>query len=443
MAVDNHFRLMTALEAEEELGKKYFYRQRTYRYNESGVLKAFKFRSRQCFLPHMLIAAYLEDLKEKLTSRFPHIEGYQVLYDETTRRVVIDGVFGRYIHADTDAETEEDLLVKFKNIVEWMAAQPPATKVDNNEVVAEFDGETSKQVDGMTGLSTVEESPFPTDIKYMRVTAPDVAGVEVKSFILISLPSVADFIGVRSDNFSRWVQQGGFNGFVVSAYPKQIQDTQNRVPWIKGSAKGAVSFMPLELIPEILIALRHSSISPSFPARAEQLYQLASSTLEAVGLAISGDKSKAAAELARVSEGLGITAADQVIEIFKRYESRPFQVETTRKFAAKVLAQEKDLPKITGEITIGVTGMYPNAWLAKGTTKKLPAKQRTSGREVMRTLDPGASVGMTFSESHYIKDSSNMEEVIKTGKQGKSFYDRLKSVGLLDDDPPEKIVKAV
>lgn len=50
----------------------------------------------------------------------------------------------------------------------------------------------------------------------------------------------------------------------------------------------------------------------------------------------------------------------------------------------------------------------------------------------MRTLHPEDSVCMTFGEKHYIKDP-NVREAVKTGKQGKEFYLRLKHVGLLDD----------
>jgi len=80
-----------------------------------------------------------------------------------------------------------------------------------------------------------------------------------------------------------------------------------------------------------------------------------------------------------------------------------------------------------------LAGMTPNAWKDYGKDQKLPYKHRVSSREVMRHTKPEESVGITFSESHYIKNHSDMEEVIETGLQGKLFYKRLKDVGLLDD----------
>ena len=50
----------------------------------------------------------------------------------------------------------------------------------------------------------------------------------------------------------------------------------------------------------------------------------------------------------------------------------------------------------------------------------------------MRQVSPGDGVGMVFGEKHYIKEPK-VNEAIKTGKQGKSFYERLKKVGLLEN----------
>jgi hypothetical protein len=90
----------------------------------------------------------------------------------------------------------------------------------------------------------------------------------------------------------------------------------------------------------------------------------------------------------------------------------------------------------TGKITLGVTGRTASDWQALGSSKNLPAKYRTTGREVMRQVSPADSVGLTFAESHYIR-VPEVKEAIETGKQGKSFYQRLKDVGLLEDVKPE------
>ena len=429
---ENVFHLMTAVEAETELGPKYFYRQRTYRLRDSKKLKAFNFRGQQCFMQSMLLGVYVHELELKIENLFPELHDYKVYYDHVTRRMVVDGLFGRYVAAEADKETEDDLLIKIKSIVEWMAlditAEAPeqAVKVVETELV---DKSVTTSVE--SDLST--DGIFPDEIQFVRVDSESIEGVAVKSYILLSLPSVAQFIGVKSDQFSEWVQQTTFADFIVSSHPSKIRGPEISGPFRKGFAKGYSPLMPLELVPELLVAFRQSGRKPEFPGRAEQLYMLARSTLEAVGLAISGNEDKAAAELARVSEGLGINAADQVIEIFKRYESRPFQVKTNLKFRGKVKEEGKDYKVVTGRITIGVTGKPASAWLAMGKIQALPAKLRTSGREVMRTISPENSVGVAFSESHYLRNSTNMDEVIKTGAQGKDFYKRLKDVGLLDE----------
>jgi hypothetical protein len=429
---------MTAVEAEAELGDKYFYRQKTYRYEKSKRLKAFKFRDQQCFMRTMLLSVYVDELEQKIKSQFPELKGYKAYFDLETHRMVIDGLFGRYVAVNSFKETEEDLLAKLRTVVEWMAvdgspdekdetpASVPTASVDVDKPVTPPEGSEEKGE-----LSTIDG--MPDEIQFVKIDTRVIEGVEVKSFILISLPSIAQFIGVRSDNFSRWIQQSTFSAYIVSTHGRQIHGTQNRGSWKKGYVQGLVPMLPLELIPELLVAFRNSGATPQYPARAEQLYNLARSTLEAVGLAVSGNKEFAATELAKIGQGLGISAADQVIGIFKQYESRPFQVETNLKFRGKVKRENKDFKIVTGSITLGVTGRPASYWLALGTIKKLPSKNRTSGREVMRTLSPADSVGVTFSESHYLKDSSNMGEVIKTGEQGKEFYQRLKDVGLLDD----------
>jgi hypothetical protein len=161
------------------------------------------------------------------------------------------------------------------------------------------------------------------------------------------------------------------------------------------------------------------------------LYSLAKTTLEAVGIAISGDKDKAAEELARVGQGLGLTAADQIIGVFKQYESRDFQVQTTKLFASKVKSLKMNYATTIGTLTLGITSKYPSQWQSLGASRRLPKTITSSGREVMRQLSPGDSVGMAFGEKHFINDPK-INEAIVTGKQGKDFYERLKKVGLLN-----------
>jgi hypothetical protein len=59
----------------------------------------------------------------------------------------------------------------------------------------------------------------------------------------------------------------------------------------------------------------------------------------------------------------------------------------------------------------------------------------------MRKISPGDGVGMTFGERHFIKQQDTTE-AIRTGKEGKNFYERLKIVGLLDDITPSAELNA-
>lgn len=449
MGITKKFRLISAVEAENDLGKKYFYRQKTYRYQEANRLRAFDYHGRQCFLPHKLIEPYIKDLDDKLKKQFPELKYSEVFYDDQTKRMIVDGIFGRYVEVNTDKENEEDLLRKIATLREWFMDHggiPEADIDDNNTSVEDkLDmgigsiqdtksiGIVKSTVKAKSSDSQVVIPELPEGIIFVRIDTPNVHGVNVKSMILISLPSIAKFIGIETHQLSEWVSKTTFADFILSIHHKQIHAPEISGAWKKGIENGLVPFLPFEMIPEFLVAFKQSGRTLSYPGRAEQLYQLAKGTLEAVGLSIAGDTTQAAKELAKVSEGLGISAADQVIEIFKRYESRPFQISTNKSFRGKVIKEGKDLKIVTGAITMGVTGSYPNHWVAIGTARKLPSRQRTSGREVMRTVSPADSVGVTFSESHYLKDSSSMNEVIETGIQGKTFYKRLKDVGLLDD----------
>lgn len=377
-----------------------------------------------------MLEVYISELKAKIIAAVPELKDANVFYDDATKRMVVDGIYGKYIAAHTDKENEEELVAKLLVVKEWLLTEE--TSIGESSEMSHDEPSADQAGDTNPGAQNPSAS-FPSDIQFVQVNTSSIEGIDVKSFTLMSLPSIAQFIGIRSDNFSQWIKRTDFAHYVVSAHYKSLQGTEISVPWKKGFVSGYTALIPLEILPEVLVALRHSGLAPGFPARAEQLYMLAQSTLEAVGLAISGNEDKAAQEIAKVSEGLGISGANQVIEIFKRYESKPFQISENKRFRGKVAAIGQDIKAVTGEITVGVTGRLPGAWKALGVARKLPAKQRTSGREVMRNLSPEDSVGITFSESHYIKDHTNMEEIKKTGRQGKEFYKRLKDVGLLDD----------
>lgn len=431
--MNNTFKLLTPIEAEDLLGKKYFYRQKIYRLAEKGKMPSFKLRGQTCYLGTHIISAMIKDLELRIATKFPEIDtqSIRIFYDTVRgKRIVIDGLFGKGLTINTEEETEEDAIAKIAHIVEWMKSEPVEVEItEPEEAKAVYEIEEKEELkEENQSLTKV----LPEEIQWVKVDTGIIEGVEIKSLILISMPSVAQFVGIRSDELSEWLSKTTFSNFVLSAHPKHLHGTEISVPWKKGVIKGYTSLMPFELLPEIIVAFRQSGRSIEYPEKAEMLYEIAKSTLEAVGLAISGKKDRAAEELARVGKGLGLTVADQIIGIFKQYESRDYQIQTNREFNSKVKAVGADYAITTGTLTLGITGRYPSQWKALGTSKHLPAKLRETSREVMRQIAPSDGVGMTFGERHYIKDP-NINEAIQTGRQGKDFYNRLKKVGLLDD----------
>lgn len=431
---NSHFKLLTPLEAEEELGKKYFYRQRVYRLAEKNKITSFKLRGQACYLGRQIINASLRDLELRIATKFPEIDtnSLRIFYDSARgKRIIVDGLFGKGITINTDEETEEDVMQKITHIVDWIKSeqeQPATEELAEGEVVQEEVVSDNLKLSEASSLNDA----LPEEILWVKVDTGIIEGVKIKSLILVSLPSVGQFVGIRPDKFIEWLTQTTYADYVLSAHYKHLQGTEISVPWKKGVVSGYTPLIPFELLPEIIVAFRQSGRTVNYPEKAEMLYQIAKSTLEAVGLAISGDKGKAAEELAKVGKGLGLTVADQIIGIFKQYESRDYQIQTNKEFNSKVKAVGADYAITTGTLTLGITGKYPSQWKALGTAKRLPSKLRETSREVMRQLAPNDGVGMTFGERHYIKDP-NVHEAIKTGKQGKGFYERLKKVGLLDD----------
>lgn len=428
----NTFKLLTPIEAEELFGKKYFYRQKIYRLAEKGKMPAFKLRGQTCYLGSHIVSAMLKDLELHIASKFPEIDtqSLRIFYDTAReKRIVIDGLFGKGLTVNTDEETEEDTIAKIAHIVEWMKTEPVEVGIsepEEAEAVYTIEEDYIKKED--EPLTKV----LPEEIFWIKVDTGTIEDVEIKSLILISLPSVAQFIGIRSDELTEWLSRTTFAKFILSAHHQYLDGTEISVPWKKGVTKGYTSLIPFELLPEVIVAFRQSGRSIEFPEKAAMLYEIAKSTLEAVGLAISGKKDQAAEELARVGKGLGLTVADQIIGIFKQYESRDYQIQTNREFNSKVKSVGADYAITTGTLTFGITGRYPSQWKALGTSKHLPARLRETSREVMRQVSPSNGVGMTFGERHFIKEP-NIGEAVKTGRQGKDFYERLKRVGLLDD----------
>lgn len=436
----DEFHLYTAVEAENKFGLKFFYRQKIYRLAERKVIPSFVKDKDLCFIGSDILKGFTKELELKIEGKFPmlDISRLQIFFDLVNgKRIVVDGLFGKSISINTDLETEEDLLRKLRTIIEWMESNSKPVRVEKVEQnINQEDAATPESQIEAENNSAVTKIPIevlPEEIFWIKIDTGVIGNVEVKSFILISLPSVAQFIGIRTDSFLEWIAASTFKAYILSAHYKQFQGTAKHVPWKKGIIKGLTSFIPFELLPEIIIAFKQSGRNISYPEKADMLYKLATTTLTAVGLAISGNKDKAAQVLAQVGKGLGLSVADQIIGIFKQYESRDFQIQTNKEFFSKVKDIGLDYAVAAGTMTLGITGKRVYHWMALGKVRKLPSKLRTSSREIMRQISPSDGVGMTFGEKHFSKDP-NINEAISTGKQGKEFYERLKKVGLLDDE---------
>ncbi|HSW89184.1 MAG TPA: hypothetical protein VLG12_08525 [Candidatus Saccharimonadales bacterium] len=424
--------LFTALEIEEEFGKKYFYRQRIYRLADAKKIHVFQLRGKTCYLGTHVLQAFVKDLELKIAQQFPElsIDTLQIFYDLSKgKKMVVDGLFGRGISVNTDEETEEDLLKKINGILEWIGNSPLEILSKSETLPSENKERNNALIEESADLALVPNS-LPEEIFWMKVDVNKIEGVDIKSYFLVSLPSIAQFIGIRPDKLVVWFSNTTFIDSVLSAHYKQLQGTQIRVPWKRGVKTGYTPFVPFELIPEIIVAFRQSGRTVSYPEKAQSLYELAQNTLQAVGLAVSGNKDKAAEELAKVGKKMGLSVAEQIIAIFKQYESKDYQIQTNKEFNSKVKQMGMNYAVMTGTLTFGITGRYVSTWKAFGTSRKL--SKSYSSREIMRKLAPGDSVGMTFGEKDFIKNE-NVEEAINTGKQGKNFYNRLKQVGLLDD----------
>lgn len=432
----DEFHLYTAVEAENKFGSKFFYRQKIYRLAERKVIPSFIKNKDLCFIGSDILKGFIKELELKIEGNFPmlDISRIQIFFDLINgKRIVIDGLFGKSISVNTDLETEEDLLLKLKTIIDWIESNTKPVRTD--EIESDLITDDKEDQLALPNKKTIHISTevLPEEIFWIKIDTGVIENIEVKSYILISLPSVAQFIGIRTDSFLEWITASTFRAYILSAHYKQFQDTGKHVPWKKGVVKGFTSFVPFELLPEIIIAFKQSGRNISYPEKADMLYKLATSTLTAVGLAISGNKDKAAQVLAQVGKGLGLSVADQIIGIFKQYESRDFQIQTNKEFFSKVKDIGLDYAVAAGTMTLGITGKRVYHWMALGKVRKLPSKLRASSREIMRQISPSDGVGMTFGEKHFSKDP-NINEAISTGKQGKEFYERLKKVGLLDNE---------
>ncbi len=111
--------LCTAQELEEILGAKYFYRQSIYRLAEDRLISSYEVNGVYYFSKEEVATQILQRLAKRLRNRLPRIitRHLRVKYDETlTKEIAIYGFSnGLTITANTELETEEDLLKKIEN----------------------------------------------------------------------------------------------------------------------------------------------------------------------------------------------------------------------------------------------------------------------------------------------------------------------------------------
>lgn len=110
--------LYTAQELENILGKTYFYRQRIYRMAEDGKVSPYQVNGKLYFSSEELIKASLNRLANRIRLRFSKLASFlRINFDETkSKKITVYGFPDKsVVIADTENETEEELLQKVEN----------------------------------------------------------------------------------------------------------------------------------------------------------------------------------------------------------------------------------------------------------------------------------------------------------------------------------------
>lgn len=111
--------LYTALDLENILGKKYFYRQSIYRLSEETKISTYQIDSTFYFSKKELVEVVLNRLAHRISHRYHWVHKYflRIKYDKN--KLDIYGFpKGIRISINTNEETEEDLLNKFQALRE-------------------------------------------------------------------------------------------------------------------------------------------------------------------------------------------------------------------------------------------------------------------------------------------------------------------------------------
>lgn len=110
--------LFTAQDLEKLLGKTYFYRQRIYRMAEDGKIPSYDVGGKFYFSKEEVVLAALNRLANRIRLRFSKLASFlRISFDENKNKVI--SVYGfldkTIVTADTENETEEELLRKVEN----------------------------------------------------------------------------------------------------------------------------------------------------------------------------------------------------------------------------------------------------------------------------------------------------------------------------------------
>src|SRR4051812_44100770 len=92
-----------------------------------------------------------------------------------------------------------------------------------------------------------ERNELPEEIFWIRVGVPEIEGVQVRSQVLVSLPSVAKFLGIRSDAFGAWIVSTTFADTVLSIHHQRLGTPQIHGVWKRGFRNVHTPFIPFEL----------------------------------------------------------------------------------------------------------------------------------------------------------------------------------------------------
>jgi len=122
-------RLLTAQELEKLLGEKYFYRQSIYRMADEDKISTYEVGGISYFSKDEVELAALKRLIDRVNYRFPWVRRFslRVNFEDRDNALIVYGFPDqRKITVNTNQDTEEDLLEKFRKEVINMPDMPVA-----------------------------------------------------------------------------------------------------------------------------------------------------------------------------------------------------------------------------------------------------------------------------------------------------------------------------